>query len=587
MRILRRPRLPAILASGLLLLAACAGPAAEAAVAADGEEAAVLALATGRPLPVSVSPDGRRVLRKVFHRAEFELVVEERATGRVLARHRSRDTQVSPAWRPDGAAIAFLADRGGDERYRLHLLELADGRARRLPAPPTAAASPLRWSPDGERIAYLVAERRAGPRRLVAVRPGRSGAVQLLADAAPLADFAWSPDGRSVAAVGRASPGTLVIAHLAGGARRVRVEPGGEVREAAWSPDGRSLLVTARGHAAEHFALVEADAAAGTLRTLASAPGDVTGPRYLPAGAGIAYQVNEDGQLAAYGCAADGGRCRRLAAPGASIVLSGFTAGGDTALVVRTPRGAPAELRAVGIGGAGEGRMERGADGVEARRVDVAAPGRAPVPAFVWRAAPRDGRVRGAVIRVHGGPALQAVPGWDPYLQYLARAGWHVVLPNYRGSTGYGARWERAPGGDDARVDDVLAVRDWVADSLGVPRGRIVLMGHSYGARLAAAAAGRDPRGFGGVVLASLPPGPAVRCAGTVPRLLAFHGENDGLQPPSAARAQLARFCGGTPLAPAAELRVLPDEGHSFHRVESWARVHAGAAGLLDGPGAP
>lgn len=42
------------------------------------------------------------------------------------------------------------------------------------------------------------------------------------------------------------------------------------------------------------------------------------------------------------------------------------------------------------------------------------------------------------VVVVHGGPTSQVQTSWNPQAQFLATRGYAVLLPNYRGSTGYG-----------------------------------------------------------------------------------------------------------------------------------------------------
>ena len=42
------------------------------------------------------------------------------------------------------------------------------------------------------------------------------------------------------------------------------------------------------------------------------------------------------------------------------------------------------------------------------------------------------------IVLVHGGPTSQVTATWAPNAQYLATRGYAVLLPNYRGSTGYG-----------------------------------------------------------------------------------------------------------------------------------------------------
>jgi dipeptidyl aminopeptidase/acylaminoacyl peptidase len=83
---------------------------------------------------------------------------------------------------------------------------------------------------------------------------------------------------------------------------------------------------------------------------------------------------------------------------------------------------------------------------------------------------------------VHGGPESQAVQAFDPVVHALVLAGLAVVVPNVRGSTGYGERY--------AALDDTVrrldSVRDLAAvhaalESLGLDRQRTALMGGSYG----------------------------------------------------------------------------------------------------------
>ncbi len=90
-----------------------------------------------------------------------------------------------------------------------------------------------------------------------------------------------------------------------------------------------------------------------------------------------------------------------------------------------------------------------------------------------------------AVVVVHGGPEGQSRPGFHPVAQALAVAGNTVVLPNVRGSTGYGKRWYSA---DDGRrrldaVADLAAVHD-LLPAIGCDPARAALWGGSYGGYL-------------------------------------------------------------------------------------------------------
>ena len=108
----------------------------------------------------------------------------------------------------DGGRVAFAAGTWRGDRKRRELVDSeiwvvnADGTGlRRLLVPPKAGApsarvGQLRWSPDGESLAFdLVSDRRSGPGggMLFVVRP-REGAARRAASE-PVASFAWTAAG--------------------------------------------------------------------------------------------------------------------------------------------------------------------------------------------------------------------------------------------------------------------------------------------------------------------------------------------------------------------------------------------------------
>lgn len=555
---------------------------------AAGERARVLraerALLAESPALLAVSPDGRRLLLRAADARGFRLRVTARG-GATLAETRRAEKGVLATWRPDGGAVAFLADRGGRQEYRPYLWELASGRVTELPAPPTRVPQALVWDPAGARLAYLVMPR-AGPATLYVLdAPGAAPAREVLRGVERRTGVAWSPDGRRLAVARERPRGEVVAAEEGRRPARIFTARGAEVRELAWRADGRALLAVLRPAGAAFFQIVQVDYGDGVVRTLAAPPGDVSAPAYLRDG-GVAYHLNRDGERSPWACQADGARCRPLAGGRAAADVLGFSPAGDSVYLVVRGRAGPPEAEARALAGGGARTLYAPPPTAltpEGVRVDI--PGRdgLAIPAYVWRAPRRPGRVPAALVRVHGGPAAQAGRGWDASVQYLVDEGVDVILLNYRGSTGYGAWFENAAGGGRARVDDVLAARDYAVRALGVPPGRVVLYGHSYGALLAARAAARDGT-VGRVVLVSMvaddgEEGSAAAAASPSRRVLLFQGENDHLSP-AAAREGAAAILGGGAL----ELRALPREGHVFQRVETWARVYAAAARLAEEP---
>jgi dipeptidyl aminopeptidase/acylaminoacyl peptidase len=105
------------------------------------------------------------------------------------------------------------------------------------------------------------------------------------------------------------------------------------------------------------------------------------------------------------------------------------------------------------------------------------------VPCLVYRGnETADGLAGSAVLVVHGGPEGQAKRNFNLYVQALAAAGHTVLVPNVRGSTGYGKRWYAA---DDVRkrldsVADLAAIHAYLP-RLGIDPDRAALWGGSYG----------------------------------------------------------------------------------------------------------
>ena len=107
------------------------------------------------------------------------------------------------------------------------------------------------------------------------------------------------------------------------------------------------------------------------------------------------------------------------------------------------------------------------------------------IPAFVYRPAKVSAETRTPVIiDIHGGPESQTRPAWNAGAQYFADTlGATVILPNVRGSDGYGKRYmdlDNAQKREDS-VKDIGALLDWIAEQPGLDKNRVAVYGQSYG----------------------------------------------------------------------------------------------------------
>ncbi|MCP4224738.1 MAG: S9 family peptidase, partial [Actinomycetia bacterium] len=108
------------------------------------------------------------------------------------------------------------------------------------------------------------------------------------------------------------------------------------------------------------------------------------------------------------------------------------------------------------------------------------------VPAWVYRPKnrPADGAKTPVVVSIHGGPASQHRPRFNPSVQaWAGELGVAVVAPNVRGSSGYGKTWMGLDNGFNRKrsVEDIGALLDWIATQPDLDPDRVLLYGGSYG----------------------------------------------------------------------------------------------------------
>jgi dipeptidyl aminopeptidase/acylaminoacyl peptidase len=118
------------------------------------------------------------------------------------------------------------------------------------------------------------------------------------------------------------------------------------------------------------------------------------------------------------------------------------------------------------------------------------------VPAFVYK--PEGDGPFPAIIDVHGGPTSQSRREFSPMRQYLVSKGYLVLVPNVRGSTGYGKTYMRLDNKDlgGGPLKDVVACKKWLIKNAHADGRKVVVMGGSYGGYMALAAATFVPTEF-------------------------------------------------------------------------------------------
>ncbi len=107
------------------------------------------------------------------------------------------------------------------------------------------------------------------------------------------------------------------------------------------------------------------------------------------------------------------------------------------------------------------------------------------IPAYYYPAR-REGKEGKApvLVMIHGGPEGQSQPYFSGMVQYFAgELGVSVILPNVRGSTGYGKTFLKLDNAElrEDSVKDIGALLDWIKEQPELAADKVAVSGGSYG----------------------------------------------------------------------------------------------------------
>ncbi len=402
-----------------------------------------------------------------------------------------------------GRFLVFSQDVGGGEFYQLHRLDLADGRTTLLTDGRSRNGN-ARFSRDGRWLFHNSTRRNGRDTdvwRLDPLRPDSAESI-LQVQGGGWAVLDVDDDGSKVLLQNRRSI-TDSDLHLLDVPTRAltRLTPARDrvvsYGTARLSRDGRSVWATTDLDS-EFLRLVRIEVANGRitplLRDASKAPAwDVEAFEVSPDGEHLAFVVNENGSSRLSVLNLGSGRVRPLSGIPAGVMtgLEWHENGKDLGFSLAHAQ-SPSDAHSVDVK---TGRLTRWTEsetgGLPAREfrepelITVESFDRLKVSGFVYRPDPArfPGRRPVAMI-IHGGPESQSRPGFMArYNYFLNELGMALVVPNVRGSAGYGKRFLTLDDGylREDSVKDIGAFLDWIGTDPGLDAGRVAVMGGSYG----------------------------------------------------------------------------------------------------------
>jgi dipeptidyl aminopeptidase/acylaminoacyl peptidase len=447
------------------------------------------------------TPDGRVTVSTRFGNTS-QLHVVDRPMGARRQMTFFDEPINSGDWSPTGArkGVVFLRDAGGDENYQLEYLDpaaatpvrLTDGRGR---------ASLGVWSSDGTQYAFPWTVRTGVQTDVYVDDPLDRMQPRMVFEAAETGwDVAdWSPDGKSLLLLRfvSANESYLYVYDLATGEKReIEASKAKASRgPAVFARDGKGVYYVS-DLGGEYRTLRHVDFASGKVTPHTDHLGwDVDAVAISRDGRHLAYVVNEDGANRLH--AIDLVRKTDLTPPELPFGVIGSIgfdpAGGRIAFTLQTPT-RPNDAWVWTLADGGLARWTESEIGpLDAGK--LLAPTLVRFPTFdqhqgkprqipAWLYKPAGLGPHPVLISIHGGPEGQAQPIFSIHVQqWAAELGYAVILPNVRGSTGYGKTYVALDNGmkREDPVRDIGALLDWIATQPELDPKRVVLIGGSYG----------------------------------------------------------------------------------------------------------
>ncbi|WP_157069287.1 prolyl oligopeptidase family serine peptidase [Sandaracinus amylolyticus] len=397
----------------------------------------------------------------------------------------------------DESAVLYQADVGGSENYQLYRLDRRTGRSTLL-TDGTHRHPGFLFSHDGARLAYTSNAR--NERDIdVWIGDGRAPGQLLVERTGDWHLLDWSRDGARILLLEYVSITDSRIHVLDVATREVRrVSPEGVVaadRAAVFDASGqRAYVASDRG--SEFVELYEVDLAnpSSEWRPLSRAiPWNVEDVVLSADGRTLVFSTNEDGISVLRTMDTRTRRITAIEGTPRGVVASLVAARG--APVVAVSMGTPTTPTDAYVLDLRRRRLERwteseigGLDAsasVEPSLIHYESFDGREIPAFYYRArGVPEGQRAPVVVYIHGGPEAQSRPWFIPIVQFLAsEAGIAVLVPNVRGSDGYGKGYLAL---DDGRrredsVRDIGSLLDWIAQQPELDASRAAVYGGSYG----------------------------------------------------------------------------------------------------------
>ncbi len=462
----------------------------------------------------SWSPDGKTIVLATNLSGRMNLWKVSSFGSWPIQLAQSDEAMLDPTYSPDGKWIVYQQDKGGNELYDLYAISSAGGEPINLTNTPEIREISPQFSPDGKSILFN-AKTSKSPNTNVEVMDWQTRTVRALTAETTPNHFwnriCWSHDGRYVFALrmeNSFADSDVYRIEVATGAAENLTPHKGAVRMAAsaLSPSDDRLLVSSN-EGVSHSRVGVMDLTTHKTTWITNGDWDAEPGDWSRDGHTFTYSVDQDSRSDVYLVDAKTMHAAKLRGLEGMNSLNAnpqaFSPDSKKLLVLHESSRQPSDLWLYDLASQSGTQLTYSA-------IASLDPNNVPpsqivhyksfdgtvVSAVLWMPfnLKRDGS-NPAVVIAHGGPTGQMSDGWNPTAAALASRGYVCIAPNVRGSTGYGAPFQKANyqdlGGGDLQ-DEVYAA-EFLKQTGYVDGKRIGITGGSYGGFMTMMAVSKTP----------------------------------------------------------------------------------------------
>ncbi|MEM6532983.1 MAG: alpha/beta fold hydrolase [Myxococcota bacterium] len=424
-----------------------------------------------------------------------------------------REPVGSVSRRPSSPSLSFTRDAGGNEYAQVFLLDPETGRSQMLTDGDSRNSSAL-WNRNGTRFAFQSTRRNGKSNDIWLMDPEKPNEARMILESP---DGTWwgpiefSSDGKRLLVLNYVSTtdARASLLEIESG-QLTQLSEGGSFNLPLAFDDGNDgfWLVTDRSGEFRTLAWQPLQAGAEAELITSSIPWNIDNGMLSKDRSRGMFAVNEGGKSAAYLFNPKTRAFKRIDSLPVGVMSSaGFSPDGSRlALTLNTPK-SPNDTFVLDLK---PGALESGettrwtfseVGGLETARFiepeliefstfDKVNGAARTIPAWFYR--PEGEGPFPVVISIHGGPEGQARPRFSStYQMWMKELGVAVLVPNVRGSSGYGKTYVSLDNGfqREDSVKDIGALLEWIQSRSDLNAERVAVFGGSYGGYMVLASA--------------------------------------------------------------------------------------------------